>query len=107
MWLRYLKQVPVTNNNKCSYLHRLCSSENYLKIGLMLASQRCFVLMQELSSLLSMEAMSFMAEDRKTPQESVSPITYTFDLFGGVDVSAVMFLCVRCQSKHGTNSDVI
>lgn len=34
-----------------------------------------------------MEAMSFVTEDRKTPQESVSPNTYTFDLFGGVDVS--------------------
>jgi len=34
-----------------------------------------------------MEAMSFVTEERKTPQESVSPNTYTFDLFGGVDVS--------------------
>ncbi|XP_062871370.1 transient receptor potential cation channel, subfamily C, member 4 associated protein b [Trichomycterus rosablanca] len=41
---------------------------------------------KELSSLLSMEAMSFVTEDRKTPQESVSPNTYTFDLFGGVDL---------------------
>ncbi|XP_051516775.1 short transient receptor potential channel 4-associated protein-like [Myxocyprinus asiaticus] len=40
----------------------------------------------ELSSLLSMEAMSFVTEERKTPQESVSPNTYTFDLFGGVDL---------------------
>lgn len=34
-----------------------------------------------------MEAMSFVTEDRKTVQESSFPNTYTFDLFGGVDVS--------------------
>lgn len=34
-----------------------------------------------------MEAMSFVTEDRRTAQESTSPNTYTFDLFGGVDVS--------------------
>uniref|UniRef100_A0AAY4D3D0 Short transient receptor potential channel 4-associated protein n=1 Tax=Denticeps clupeoides TaxID=299321 RepID=A0AAY4D3D0_9TELE len=42
--------------------------------------------LKELSSLLSMEAMSFVTEDRKTVQESSFPITYTFDLFGGVDL---------------------
>uniref|UniRef100_A0A673ZCZ7 Transient receptor potential cation channel, subfamily C, member 4 associated protein a n=1 Tax=Salmo trutta TaxID=8032 RepID=A0A673ZCZ7_SALTR len=42
--------------------------------------------LKELSSLLSMEAMSFVTEDRKSAQESTFPITYTFDLFGGVDV---------------------
>lgn len=47
-----------------------------------------FWLIQELSSLLSMEAMSFVTEDRKTAQESTFPNTYTFDLFGGVDVSS-------------------
>ncbi len=47
------------------------------------------MVMQELSSLLSMEAMSFVTEERKTPQESISPNTYTFDLFGGVDVSSL------------------
>ncbi|KTG05658.1 hypothetical protein cypCar_00000998 [Cyprinus carpio] len=43
-------------------------------------------MVMELSSLLSMEAMSFVTEERKTPQESISPNTYTFDLFGGVDL---------------------
>uniref|UniRef100_A0A672SZQ7 Short transient receptor potential channel 4-associated protein-like n=1 Tax=Sinocyclocheilus grahami TaxID=75366 RepID=A0A672SZQ7_SINGR len=43
--------------------------------------------LKELSSLLSMEAMSFVTEDRKTAQESTFPNTYTFGLFGGVDVS--------------------
>ena len=33
-----------------------------------------------------MEAMSFVTEDRKSAQESTFPNTYTFDLFGGVDV---------------------
>uniref|UniRef100_A0A8C8M1Z1 Transient receptor potential cation channel, subfamily C, member 4 associated protein a n=1 Tax=Oncorhynchus tshawytscha TaxID=74940 RepID=A0A8C8M1Z1_ONCTS len=41
--------------------------------------------LKELSSLLSMEAMSFVTEDRKSAQESTFPNTYTFDLFGGVD----------------------
>uniref|UniRef100_A0A671K7K4 Short transient receptor potential channel 4-associated protein-like n=1 Tax=Sinocyclocheilus anshuiensis TaxID=1608454 RepID=A0A671K7K4_9TELE len=49
-------------------------------------------IVMELSSLLSMEAMSFVTEERKTPQESVSPNTYTFDLFGGVDVSPSLIL---------------
>nr|XP_055043966.1 transient receptor potential cation channel, subfamily C, member 4 associated protein b [Misgurnus anguillicaudatus] len=43
-------------------------------------------MVMELSSLLSMEAMSFVTEERKTPLESISPNTYTFDLFGGVDL---------------------
>lgn len=34
-----------------------------------------------------MEAMSIVTEDRKAAQESTFPNTYTFDLFGGVDVS--------------------
>lgn len=42
---------------------------------------------QVLSSQLSMDAMSFVTEDRKTAQESTFPNTHTFDLFGGVDVS--------------------
>ncbi|KAL2103992.1 hypothetical protein ACEWY4_000860 [Coilia grayii] len=41
---------------------------------------------KDMSSLLSMEAMSFVTEDRKTSQESTFPNTYTFDLFGGVDL---------------------
>lgn len=36
-----------------------------------------------------MEAMAFVTEDRKAAQESTFPNTYTFDLFGGVDVSEV------------------
>uniref|UniRef100_A0A3Q3MTS5 Transient receptor potential cation channel, subfamily C, member 4 associated protein a n=1 Tax=Mastacembelus armatus TaxID=205130 RepID=A0A3Q3MTS5_9TELE len=57
-----------------------------------------------LSSHLSMEAMSFVTEDRKTAQESTFPNTYTFDLFGGVDVSltfltpVVLLLTMRNQS---------
>lgn len=31
--------------------------------------------------------MAFVTEERKTAQESTFPNTYTFDLFGGVDVS--------------------
>lgn len=47
-----------------------------------------------------MEAMSFVTEDRKTPQESVSPNTYTFDLFGGVDVSKVLHGHLRSISFY-------
>lgn len=46
-----------------------------------------FSYMQEISPLLSMEAMAYVTEDRKAAQESSFPNTYTFDLFGGVDVS--------------------
>ncbi|KAL0978601.1 hypothetical protein UPYG_G00172770 [Umbra pygmaea] len=42
--------------------------------------------LKELSSLLSMEAMAFVTEDRKSDQDSTFPNTYTFDLFGGVDL---------------------
>lgn len=50
-----------------------------------------------------MEAMSFVTEDRKTPQESVSPNTYTFDLFGGVDVSKALreHLCSNSFYVYG------
>lgn len=50
-----------------------------------------FNCMQEISPLLSMEAMAFVTEDRKAAQESTFPNTYTFDLFGGVDVSVFFF----------------
>uniref|UniRef100_A0AAY5L984 Transient receptor potential cation channel, subfamily C, member 4 associated protein a n=1 Tax=Esox lucius TaxID=8010 RepID=A0AAY5L984_ESOLU len=46
-----------------------------------------YFIIKEVSSFLSMEAMSFVTEDRKPAQESTYPNTYTFDLFGGVDVS--------------------
>lgn len=45
-----------------------------------------FPYMQEISPLLSMEAMVYVTEDRKAAQESSFPNTYTFDLFGGVDL---------------------
>ncbi|XP_019734915.1 transient receptor potential cation channel, subfamily C, member 4 associated protein a [Hippocampus comes] len=41
-------------------------------------------LIKVLSSQLSMEAMSFVTEERKSAQESTFPNTHTFDLFGGV-----------------------
>uniref|UniRef100_A0A8C2FNQ6 Transient receptor potential cation channel, subfamily C, member 4 associated protein b n=1 Tax=Cyprinus carpio TaxID=7962 RepID=A0A8C2FNQ6_CYPCA len=52
----------------------------------------------ELSSLLSMEAMSFVTEERKTPQESASPNTYTFVLFGGIH---------ECLKTTDFNDDLI
>lgn len=64
---------------------------HFLKPNCIICDQMFCVCVQELSSLLSMEAMSFVTEERKTPQESVSPNTYTFDLFGGVDVSFLQY----------------
>lgn len=49
--------------------------------------------------MLSMEAMSIVTEDRKAAQESTFPNTYTFDLFGGVDVSSAVLFFLRTQMK--------
>uniref|UniRef100_A0A3Q1CML6 Transient receptor potential cation channel, subfamily C, member 4 associated protein a n=1 Tax=Amphiprion ocellaris TaxID=80972 RepID=A0A3Q1CML6_AMPOC len=60
-----------------------------------------------LSSQLSMEAMSFVTEDRKTAQESTFPNTYTFDLFGGVDllVEILMRPTLTMQKKKPKMND--
>ncbi|XP_023654518.1 short transient receptor potential channel 4-associated protein isoform X2 [Paramormyrops kingsleyae] len=62
---------------------------------------------KELSSLLSMEAMTFVTEDRKNTQELASPNTYTFDLFGGVDllVDILMRPTLTAQKKKPSMSD--
>ncbi|XP_061113788.1 short transient receptor potential channel 4-associated protein-like [Conger conger] len=62
---------------------------------------------KEMSSLLSMEAMSFVTEDRKTAQESTFPNTYTFDLFGGVDllVEILMRPTLTTQKNSSKMSD--
>lgn len=39
--------------------------------------------------------MAFVTEERKAAQESTFPNTYTFDLFGGVDVSRLWFLVLN------------
>ncbi len=51
-----------------------------------------------------MEAMSFVTEDRKPAQESTFPNTYTFDLFGGVDVSDIIPKCKKQQNLLVLNS---
>ncbi|XP_029358820.1 transient receptor potential cation channel, subfamily C, member 4 associated protein a [Echeneis naucrates] len=60
-----------------------------------------------LSSHLSMEAMSFVTEDMKTAQESTFPNTYTFDLFGGVDllVEILMRPTLTMQKKKPKMND--
>uniref|UniRef100_A0A3Q3XD52 Uncharacterized protein n=1 Tax=Mola mola TaxID=94237 RepID=A0A3Q3XD52_MOLML len=60
-----------------------------------------------LSSQLSMEAMSFVTEDRKTAQESTFPNTHTFDLFGGVDllVEILMRPTLTMQKKKTKMND--
>uniref|UniRef100_A0A8C8SCA1 Transient receptor potential cation channel subfamily C member 4 associated protein n=1 Tax=Pelusios castaneus TaxID=367368 RepID=A0A8C8SCA1_9SAUR len=53
----------------------------------------CQSILKEISPLLSMEAMAFVTDDNRKPaQEAAFPNTYTFDLFGGVDVSVSGFL---------------
>ncbi|XP_076850420.1 transient receptor potential cation channel, subfamily C, member 4 associated protein a [Brachyhypopomus gauderio] len=65
--------------------------------------------LKELSSLLSMEAMSFVTEDRKTAQEATFPNTYTFDLFGGVDllVEILMRPTLTSMKKNKMNDDLV
>uniref|UniRef100_A0A8C9T7S4 Transient receptor potential cation channel subfamily C member 4 associated protein n=1 Tax=Scleropages formosus TaxID=113540 RepID=A0A8C9T7S4_SCLFO len=63
----------------------------------------------ELSPLLSSEAMSFVTEDRKSAQESTFPNTYTFDLFGGVDllVEILMRPTLTTEKKPQMSDDLI
>ncbi|KAI1890237.1 hypothetical protein AGOR_G00151650 [Albula goreensis] len=63
--------------------------------------------LKELSSLLSMEAMSFVTEDRKAAQQSGFPSTYTFHLFGGVDllVEILMRPTLTTQKKSTKMND--
>ncbi|XP_065097343.1 transient receptor potential cation channel, subfamily C, member 4 associated protein a [Paramisgurnus dabryanus] len=70
---------------------------------------RTHTVLKELSSLLSMEAMSFVTEDRKTAQESTFPNTYTFDLFGGVDllVELLMRPTLMTLQKPKMNDDLV
>ncbi|KAL2091324.1 hypothetical protein ACEWY4_013587 [Coilia grayii] len=66
--------------------------------------------LKELSSLLSMEAMSFVTEDRKTVQESSFPNTYTFDLFGGVDLLVEILMrptLSTLKKKPKMNDDLV
>lgn len=47
-----------------------------------------------------MEAMAFVTEERKSAQESTFPNTYTFDLFGGVDVSDTLNqFCLQYRNR--------
>uniref|UniRef100_A0A674AZ25 Transient receptor potential cation channel, subfamily C, member 4 associated protein b n=1 Tax=Salmo trutta TaxID=8032 RepID=A0A674AZ25_SALTR len=64
-------------------------------------------IIKEVASCLSMEAMSFVTEDRRTAQESTSPNTYTFDLFGGVDllVEILMRPTLTTQTNFPKMSD--
>uniref|UniRef100_A0A8C9TVD6 Transient receptor potential cation channel subfamily C member 4 associated protein n=1 Tax=Scleropages formosus TaxID=113540 RepID=A0A8C9TVD6_SCLFO len=67
------------------------------------------VVLKELSPLLSSEAMSFVTEDRKSAQESTFPNTYTFDLFGGVDllVEILMRPTLTTEKKPQMSDDLI
>ncbi|XP_036605513.1 short transient receptor potential channel 4-associated protein isoform X3 [Trichosurus vulpecula] len=68
---------------------------------------KCQSILKEISPLLSMEAMVFVTEDRKFSQESTFPNTYTFDLFGGVDllVEILMRPTLTTQKKKQKISD--
>uniref|UniRef100_A0A6I8PFC2 Transient receptor potential cation channel subfamily C member 4 associated protein n=1 Tax=Ornithorhynchus anatinus TaxID=9258 RepID=A0A6I8PFC2_ORNAN len=47
---------------------------------------KCQKVLKEIAPLLSVEAIVFVTEERKAIRESNFPSTYTFDLFGGVDL---------------------
>ncbi|XP_069508359.1 short transient receptor potential channel 4-associated protein [Ambystoma mexicanum] len=47
---------------------------------------QCQSILKEISPLLSMEAMAIVTEEKKPTHEFTFPNTYTFDLFGGVDL---------------------
>ncbi|KAJ1124725.1 hypothetical protein NDU88_003174 [Pleurodeles waltl] len=47
---------------------------------------QCQSILKEISPLLSMEAMAIVTEEKKLNQDFTFPNTYTFDLFGGVDL---------------------
>ncbi|KAF2988095.1 hypothetical protein EK904_009622 [Melospiza melodia maxima] len=68
---------------------------------------QCQSILKEISPLLSMEAMVYVTEDRKAAQESSFPNTYTFDLFGGVDllVEILMRPTLITQKKKQKISD--
>ncbi|KAJ7426813.1 Short transient receptor potential channel 4-associated protein [Willisornis vidua] len=68
---------------------------------------QCQSILKEISPLLSMEAMAYVTEDRKAAQESTFPNTYTFDLFGGVDllVEILMRPTLITQKKKQKISD--
>uniref|UniRef100_A0A8B9NC65 Transient receptor potential cation channel subfamily C member 4 associated protein n=2 Tax=Accipitrinae TaxID=8955 RepID=A0A8B9NC65_9AVES len=61
---------------------------------------QCQSILKEISPLLSMEAMAFVTEDRKAAQESTFPNTYTFDLFGGVDVTDLITHHLRLAERN-------
>ncbi|KAM9408097.1 transient receptor potential cation channel, subfamily C, member 4 associated protein a [Pholidichthys leucotaenia] len=63
--------------------------------------------LKALSSQLSMEAMSYVTDERKTAQESNFPNTYTFDLFGGVNllVEILMRPTLTMQKKKTKMND--
>ncbi|XP_061297821.1 short transient receptor potential channel 4-associated protein isoform X2 [Pezoporus flaviventris] len=68
---------------------------------------QCQSILKEISPLLSMEAVASVTEDKKAAQESTFPNTYTFDLFGGVDllVEILMRPTLITQKKKQKISD--
>nr|XP_023652427.1 short transient receptor potential channel 4-associated protein-like isoform X2 [Paramormyrops kingsleyae] len=71
---------------------------------------RAHAVLKEMSPLLSMEAMSLVTEDRKFAQEATFPNTYTFDLFGGVDLLLEMLMRPTLSTqkkKPKMNDDLI
>ncbi|KAM4623198.1 short transient receptor potential channel 4-associated protein isoform 2-T2 [Discoglossus pictus] len=68
---------------------------------------QCQSILKEISPLLSMEAMAIVTEDKKTSHDFPFPNTYTFDLFGGVDllVEILMRPSLLPQKKKQKISD--
>ncbi|KAG8131873.1 hypothetical protein E2320_009775, partial [Naja naja] len=71
---------------------------------------QCQSILKEISPLLSMEAMAFVTEERKSAQESTFPNTYTFDLFGGVDLLVEILMrptFITQKKKQKISDDLI
>ncbi|XP_075428598.1 short transient receptor potential channel 4-associated protein isoform X2 [Ascaphus truei] len=71
---------------------------------------QCQVILKEISPLLSMEAMAIVAEEKKATPDCTFPNTYTFDLFGGVDLLVEILMTPSIlpqKNKQKTSDDLI
>ncbi|XP_068120606.1 short transient receptor potential channel 4-associated protein isoform X3 [Hyperolius riggenbachi] len=71
---------------------------------------QCQGILKEISPLLSMEAMAIVTDDKKSSPEIPFPNTYTFDLFGGVDLLVEILMRPSLfpqKKKHKISDELI
>ncbi|KAG8565767.1 hypothetical protein GDO81_012969 [Engystomops pustulosus] len=71
---------------------------------------QCQAILKEISPLLSMEAMAIVTDDKKSGPELPFPNTYTFDLFGGVDLLVEILMRPSLfpqKKKHKIDDELI